>query len=400
MAENSTPSERRPTGIAGLDRILEGGLLSVGRLHRAGPAGRGQDHPGQPGVLSPRLDRRARGLRHAAGRIAFPDVRASAADGVLRRGRDPGPRLLPRRLQHPRVRRARRAGHADPQAPSRSTSATLLVVDGLVSAHESAPTDREFKKFLHEIQTLADLTALHGAAADQRRARERILPRAHHGRRRAAPDRRTVRAAAPAAHPGAEDARQRAGPRPALGPHHATAASRCGRESKRCSPRERSTRRRWPPARSSAFGVSELDDDAARRRAARLDHHAARVIGQRQDRCSACSSSRRALKRGERAVYFGFFEHPEAILAKCQRVGIGGLREGVERGTAADRLASAGRRGDRRARREPDRDRPAKLGAQRLLIDGMRGIRAGRGFSRTALACLQRDRPGAGAARA
>ena len=36
--------------------------------------------------------------------------------------------------------------------------ATLLVVDGLVSAHESAPTDREFKKFLHEIQTLAELT--------------------------------------------------------------------------------------------------------------------------------------------------------------------------------------------------------------------------------------------------
>ena len=39
------------------------------------------------------------------------------------------------------------------------------------------------------------------------------------------------------------------------------------------------------------------------------------------------------LKRGERGVYFGFYEHPEAILAKCQRVGIGGLQEGVERGT-------------------------------------------------------------------
>ena len=36
--------------------------------------------------------------------------------------------------------------------------ATLLVVDGLISAQESSPTDREFKKFLHEIQTLADLT--------------------------------------------------------------------------------------------------------------------------------------------------------------------------------------------------------------------------------------------------
>ena len=38
-------------------------------------------------------------------------------------------------------------------------NATLLVVDGLISAQESSPTDREFKKFLHEIQTLADLTS-------------------------------------------------------------------------------------------------------------------------------------------------------------------------------------------------------------------------------------------------
>ena len=33
-------------------------------------------------------------------------------------------------------------------------------------------------------------------------------------------------------------------------------------------------------------------------------------------------------------MYFGFYERPEAILAKCQRVGIGGLKEGVERGLA------------------------------------------------------------------
>ena len=38
-------------------------------------------------------------------------------------------------------------------------NATLLVVDGLISAQESSPTDREFKKFLHEVQTVADLTS-------------------------------------------------------------------------------------------------------------------------------------------------------------------------------------------------------------------------------------------------
>src|SRR4030095_4941278 len=37
-------------------------------------------------------------------------------------------------------------------------NAGLAVIDGLVSAQESAPTDREFKKFLHELHILADIT--------------------------------------------------------------------------------------------------------------------------------------------------------------------------------------------------------------------------------------------------
>ena len=42
VAENSTPSERRPTGIAGLDRILEGGLLIAGVYIVQGPPGAGK----------------------------------------------------------------------------------------------------------------------------------------------------------------------------------------------------------------------------------------------------------------------------------------------------------------------------------------------------------------------
>ena len=40
------------------------------------------------------------------------------------------------------------------------------------------------------------------------------------------------------------------------------------------------------------------------------------------------------VRRNERVAYFGFYERPESILAKCQRVGIGGLQEGVDRGLA------------------------------------------------------------------
>jgi circadian clock protein KaiC len=38
------------------------------------------------------------------------------------------------------------------------------------------------------------------------------------------------------------------------------------------------------------------------------------------------------LKRGERGLFFGFFENPDAIVAKCQRIGINGIKEGVDTG--------------------------------------------------------------------
>ena len=40
------------------------------------------------------------------------------------------------------------------------------------------------------------------------------------------------------------------------------------------------------------------------------------------------------LKRGERGLFFGFFEHPDAIVAKCRRIGIDGIKEGVDNGLA------------------------------------------------------------------
>jgi circadian clock protein KaiC len=79
------------------------------------------------------------------------------------------------------------------------------------------------------------------------------------------------------------------------------------------------------------------------------------------------------VKRDERVLYFGFYERPEAILAKCQRVGIGGLKEGVERGVAQivwhrpvegviDELGESLIRTIRR-------ERP-----QRLFLDGIEGF--------------------------
>ena len=64
---------------------------------------------------------------------------------------------------------------------------------------------------------------------------------------------------------------------------------------------------------------------AARRRPAGLDHDAARLFGQRQDPARHAVPVGRGSSRANARSYFGFYEHPEAILAKCQRVGIGGL---------------------------------------------------------------------------
>jgi circadian clock protein KaiC len=79
------------------------------------------------------------------------------------------------------------------------------------------------------------------------------------------------------------------------------------------------------------------------------------------------------VKHNERVVYFGFYEQPESILAKCHRVGIGGLKEGVERGLARliwhrpvegviDELG------------ESLIDTVRKTRAQRLFLDGMEGF--------------------------
>ena len=151
------PPERRPTGIAGLDRILEGGLLISGVYIVQGPPGAGKTilanqacfHHASTGghavyvtLLAESHSRMFAHLRRMAffDETAIPDrvyyiggystLESEGLDGLVT--------LIRGAIQ--------------------KHKATLLVVDGLVSAQESAPTDRDFKKFIHELQTLTDLT--------------------------------------------------------------------------------------------------------------------------------------------------------------------------------------------------------------------------------------------------
>jgi circadian clock protein KaiC len=79
------------------------------------------------------------------------------------------------------------------------------------------------------------------------------------------------------------------------------------------------------------------------------------------------------LKRGERAVYFGFFEQPDTILAKAQRLGMGALKEGVER-SAAQIVWHRPIEGVIDELGESLLETVRIQKADRLLIDGMQGF--------------------------
>ena len=157
MTQDLTPSPRRPTGIPGLDRILEGGLLASGVYIVQGPPGAGKTilanqacfHHASTGAhavyVTLLAESHSRMFAHLR-RMAFFDARV-IPDLVYYLG---GYSTLQSGGLDALVALIRKA--------IQKHTATLLVVDGLISAQESAPSDGDFKRFLHEIQTLADVT--------------------------------------------------------------------------------------------------------------------------------------------------------------------------------------------------------------------------------------------------
>ncbi|HXS21697.1 MAG TPA: ATPase domain-containing protein [Steroidobacteraceae bacterium] len=146
--------ERVPTGIGGLDRILRGGLLSGGVYIIEGTPGTGKT------ILANQMC-----FNHVAagGRVAFVTVLAESHTRMLQHlqpmtffheGAIPdrlyyvsGFRILENEGLKGVVDLLRREikGH----------HATLLVLDGFATTEESASSPREFKKFVHEVQSHA-----------------------------------------------------------------------------------------------------------------------------------------------------------------------------------------------------------------------------------------------------
>jgi len=148
---------RRSTGVPGLDLILDGGLLEAGVYIVQGPPGAGKTvlanqacfhhaaEGGQAVYITLLAESHSRMFGHLR-RMAFFDesmIPASVyyvgAFSTLESDGLPGLLTLVRGIVTKR-------------------SAGLTIIDGLVSAQETAASDRDYKKFLHELQILADLT--------------------------------------------------------------------------------------------------------------------------------------------------------------------------------------------------------------------------------------------------
>lgn len=158
MPETQAPLERVATGVVGLDRVLRGGLLKSSVYIVEGPPGAGktilanqicyyQATRGAQAVYltllgesHSRMIANLRGLsffradlvsNHVHYLGGFKVLEAEGLSSLLRVARD----------------------------AVISKKATLLILDGLGSAVEAAPTAREYRKFIHELQTLAAVTA-------------------------------------------------------------------------------------------------------------------------------------------------------------------------------------------------------------------------------------------------
>lgn len=143
---------RVPTGVGGLDEILHGGLLQGGVYIIQGVPGAGKT------ILANEVC-----FRHAAagGKAVYVTLLAESHTRMLQHLRPMSffdEDMIPDRLYYVSAFRILEdeglKGLVDLiRREIKGQKATMLVLDGLVAAEESAPSDREFKKFIHELQS-------------------------------------------------------------------------------------------------------------------------------------------------------------------------------------------------------------------------------------------------------
>ena len=370
MNDQSAGPGRRPTGIAGLDRILDGGLLEAGVYIIQGPPGAGKT------ILANQAC-----FHHASegGRAVYITLLAESHSrmfGHLRRMEFFDETKIPDSVYYV-------GGFSTLEAEGlgglvtlvrgivAKKSAGLAIVDGLVSAAETAPSERDFRKFLHELQILADLSRCVVVLLTNAERKSGFFP--EHtmvdGVLHLTDELSELR---PLRHIRVLKLR---GSNPVRGLHSVRISDRGFEVRPRLETRLSATPVAEAPIASGAkvgFGIAELDTML---RGGVRSGSITMLLGSSGSGKTVFGMQFLAegVRRGERGLYFGFFEHPDAILAKCQRIGINGIKEGVDSGLArvmwqrpiegvideiGDTLFEAVR----------------TLNPQRIVIDGMQGF--------------------------
>ena len=331
MSDQTVPPGRHRTGIPGLDFILDGGLLEAGVYIVQGPPGAGKT------ILANQAC-----FHHASegGRSVYITLLAESHSrmfGHLRRMAFFDESKIPEFVYYVGgFSTLESEGLAGLLTLVRGIvtkkSAGLAIIDGLVSAHESAPSDREFKKFLHELQVLADLTRCTIVLLTNAERQSGFFP--EHtmvdGVLHLTDELSELR---PLRHIRVLKLR---GSGPVRGLHSVRISDRGFEVRPRLESRLSPTPVSEAPVADGAkmgFGIPELDTML---RGGVRSGSITMLLGSSGSGKTVFGMQFLAegLKRGERGLFFGFFEQPDAIVAKCQRIGINGIKDGIDRGLA------------------------------------------------------------------
>jgi circadian clock protein KaiC len=319
MADGSIPI-RLQTGIPGLDRVLGGGLPPRGVYMVEGPPGSGKTilgnqlcyhhaEQGSPAVYLTLLSEshtqmfaHLRGLQFFRADLVAERVHYVSGFKALE---NEGLNGLSRMIREALI--ARRA--------------TLLVLDGLVSASESSTSSRDYKKFLHELQILAAMTECTVVLLSSTDYSSSTRP--EHtmvdGIIELSEDRNDLRSLRHLR------VRKLRGTDPVRGRHtlvisDAGISVRARIEAELLRLREDAPL--VPGTQRIDFGIARLDDMLAGGLPA---HSNTMLIGPSGSGKTILGLQFLAAgaKKGELGVYFGFYERPQALLLKADRVGLG-----------------------------------------------------------------------------
>ena len=370
MSESNRPLDRSATGIEGLDFVLEGGLPDGGVYILQGPPGAGKT------ILANHVC-----FNHAASgkRALYVTVLAESHARMLAHLRrltffDPG--AVPERVYYVGAFSALEEGGLDAlttliRTELQRRGSTLLVVDGLRSARESAASDRDFNKFIHGVQLVAAsvgciVLLLMSTQRNVAHCPEHTMV---DGVLHLSDELSTLR---PHRHLQVLKLR---GSAPVRGLHTVTISDR-GFEVR---PRLETRFGLRPFSEEAvangprlAFGIPELDTML---RGGVRTGSMTMVVGSSGSGKSLFGMQflGEGIRLDERVVYFGFYERPEALLAKCERIGNGWIRKGVDAGLA-ELLWRRPVEGIVDELGETLIDAVRRNAAARLVIDGINGF--------------------------